>query len=46
MLFQVKGSAPVQGTYRVRHRNVAALDLFIVPVGGKPGVYEAIVDAG
>jgi hypothetical protein len=42
--FAVTG-APEAGTYRLRHDRVGALDLFVAPVSGQAGVYEAVVDA-
>jgi hypothetical protein len=44
LVFEVKGAAP-QGTYRLKHPRIAAMDLFVAPTGGKAGVYEAVVDA-
>lgn len=44
LLFQVSGD-PGAGTYRVKHPRIEDLDLFVSPVGGKPGLYEAVVDA-
>lgn len=44
LLFKVRGAKPGEGTYRVRHRAVSAMDLFVSPVGGGD-VYEAVVDA-
>ena len=45
LLFRVKGR-PAEGTYRLRHSHVAAMDLFVAPVGAKGDLYEAVVDAG
>jgi len=42
--FDVAG-APEAGTYRLRHDRIGALDLFVAPVSGQAGVYEAVVDA-
>ena len=44
LLFRVRGAKPAEGTYRVRHRSVAAMDLFVAPVGGADA-YEVIIDA-
>lgn len=44
LLFRVKGSRPEGGTYRLRHGRVAAMDLFVAPVGAKGNLYEAVVD--
>lgn len=44
LLFRVTGSRPAEGTYRLRHSRVAAMDLFVSPVGATGDVYEAVVD--
>jgi hypothetical protein len=46
LLFRVKGARPAEGVYRLRHSHVAAMDLFVAPVGAKGDLYEAVVDAG
>lgn len=45
LVFHVTGSTPASGTYRIGHRRIGAMDLFVNPIGGEPGVYEAIMDA-
>ncbi len=45
LLFRVKGARPAEGTYRLRHGRIAAMDLFVAPVGAKGDLYEAVVDA-
>jgi hypothetical protein len=44
LLFRVSGSRPAEGTYRLRHGRIAAMDLFVAPVGASGNLYEAIVD--
>lgn len=45
LVFRTRGAGPGQGTYRLQHRALGGIDLFVSPIGAKPGVYEAIVDA-
>ena len=45
LMFRVSRSRPAQGTYTFARRGMAPVALFITPVGAKPGVYEAIIDA-
>ena len=45
LLFRTRGAGPGQGTYRLKHPAFGGIDLFVTPIGQKPGLYEAIVDA-
>jgi hypothetical protein len=45
LLFQMHHAQPAQGTYRVEHPEAGAVLLFVSPVSGKAGVYEAVVHA-
>ena len=45
MLFKATGARPVGGTYRLSHRKIGSMALFVSPVGAAGDVYEAVVDA-
>ncbi|WP_433205757.1 DUF6916 family protein [Dactylosporangium sp. CS-047395] len=40
------GAAVPEGTYRVRHRDLAPVDLFVAPIGATAGRLEAVVNRG
>lgn len=41
--FSVRGAGPGEGTFRFEHARLAPFRLFVTPVGGRAGDYEAIV---
>jgi hypothetical protein len=43
LLFTTRVSGPAQGTYRFTHPTLAAVTLFVVPVGSGRRYYEAVV---
>lgn len=44
LLFKVTGARPAGGTYRLSHRKIGAMDLFVSPVGASGDFYEAVVN--